>query len=159
MIHLRPASPYPQRQVMAHALVEEVKVLSLRDVLAIRARRAPGPRTESCYLRVEQRTPRTGRRRPRHPCRRMRRGLLRSCAMNIAAMLVVPSVLMERLLSITLVMRGTSMHAKTLEEAAHSRGTMMELLLTWLGVRAPHVPRTFRRHLHQQKHWHEHSCS
>ena len=79
--------------------------------------------------------------------------------MNSAATLVVLSVPKERPLSITLEMRGDSMHAKMLVEAARGRGTVMELLLTRLEVRAPHVPRTFRRRLHQQKHWREHSCS
>lgn len=62
-------------------------------------------------------------------------------------------------MSITLKMRRASMHVKRLVEAVRDHGTVMELLLTRLGVRAPHVPHTSRRRLHQQKHWHEHSYS
>ena len=79
--------------------------------------------------------------------------------MNSTATLVVPSVPKERPLSITLEMRGASMHAKIPVEAARGRGTVMELRLTWLGVKAPHIPCTFLRRLHQQKHWREHNYS
>lgn len=145
--------------------------MNLHVVLAIRVGRAasfaaatttrapPDLRTETCYLRVVQRTPRTRRCLPRHPCRRMRRGLLRSCATGSAATLVVPGVPKTRLLRISPEVRGTSIHAKMPVEAGCGCDTVMELLLTRLGVRASHVPRTFHRRLHRQKRWHERSCS
>ena len=141
MIHLRPACPYPHRRATVWALVEEVEVSSLHDVLAIRARRAasfatamPGLRTEPCYLRVAQRTPRTGRHLPRHPRRRMRRGLLKSCATGSATTLVVPGAPMEKPLRITLKMRGAKIHINTPVEAACGCRTVTVLLLTQLGV-------------------------
>jgi hypothetical protein len=62
-------------------------------------------------------------------------------------------------LRINLKVRRPSMHAKLLVEVAHGRVIVTVLLLTPLGVRAPHVPRTCHRRLRQRKPWHVRSCS
>ena len=67
-------------------------------------------------------------------------------------MTVTPGAAAERALGINLVMPRADMHAKMLVKMAHGRGTVMALLLTWLEVRAPPVPRVCHCHLRQQKH-------
>ena len=134
LIHLRPTSPYLHRRVMAWALVEEVEVFNAHDVLAIQARRAPSPRTEPCYLRVAQRTPRMRRRLPRHPRRRMHRGLLRSRVTCSPATLAVPGVRMGRPLRIILRVRRAKIHVSMLVEAVRRCRAVKMLLLTLLGV-------------------------
>ena len=89
----------------------------------------------------------------------MRRSLLRLRATDNAATSVVPGTPMEKPLRITPKMRGAKIHANMPAEAGRDRKAVMELLLTQLGVRAPHVLRTFRHRLHRQKRWHELSCS
>jgi hypothetical protein len=122
--------------------VKGMEVMTLHGVLVTRARRAassatvtttlipPGLRTEPCYLRVAQRTPKMRRRFPRHPRWRMRHGLLRSCAMGSAVTLVVPGIPTERPLCITPKMRGASMHTNTPVGIGPGHKIVMELLLT-----------------------------
>jgi hypothetical protein len=71
--------------------------------------------------------------------------------MSNATALVVQDVPMKRLLRIDPKVRRPSMHAKLLAGVARGRVIMTVLLLTLLGVRAPHVPRTYRHRLRQRK--------
>lgn len=90
----------PTRRAASFTMVTTTRVL-------------PGLRTEPHYLWVVQRTPRMGRRLPRHPRRRMRHDLLKSCVTGSAATSVVPGAAMERPLRITPKIHRASMHANT----------------------------------------------
>lgn len=152
-------------------MVAEVRITSIHNILATEARRAASfmpettsrtpsrPRPESCRLRATQGPPRAepcclraARRAPRHPRWRPRRGPPRSCATSSATMLVTSGTIVGRALCIILEMCRAGMHAKMLVKMARGHGTVTTLLLTWLEVRAPPVPRACRCHLRQHKH-------
>ena len=118
-------------QVAGETRVEEAEALSFRDVLAIQAGRATGLRMELRSLRVVRQPPKTERRLPGRPRRRMHRGLLRLRVTCGRMTSVVPGVRMGRPLC---KRHGTKIRVSLLVEAARWCGTMTALLLTLLGV-------------------------
>lgn len=116
-----------------------------------------GQETELCYQRVAWQSLKMGQRLPRYLRRPKRRDLLRSRAM-IGDMALVPQGGLKGISLCTIPeTHRTDTRVSMLAEAAHDRRIVMRLLLTLLEVRASHVPRICRRHLHQRKHWRERS--
>ena len=114
--------------------MEEAEALSFRDVLAIQAGRATGLRMELRSLRVVQQPPKTERRLPGRPRRRMHRGLLRLRMTCSRMTSVVLGVNMRRPLRVTLRVRRAKIRISLLVEAARWCRTVTALLLTLLGV-------------------------
>ena len=95
--------------------VEEMEAPSSCDDLAIPAGQVTGLRMELCYLRVVQPPPKTERRLPGQPRRRMHRGLLRMRVTCSHMTSVVLGVRMGKPLCKT---RRAKIRVSTLVEAA-----------------------------------------